>query len=95
MFSRIIAGSDTTSTALSNAMYYLLCHRHVLHRLRAELDGVAGEGVMYDVPVDHDRLATLPYLQAVINETLRLQPVLPNGIQRTAPHKSGVIDVAG
>jgi cytochrome P450 len=95
VLSRIVAGSDTTSTALSNAIYYLICHRHVLQRLRAELDAAVDKGVPYDMPIEHDRLSALPYLQAVVNETLRLQPALPNGIQRTAPHESGVIDVAG
>jgi cytochrome P450 len=64
-------------------------------RLRAELDAAAGEGAPYDMTIAADRLPQLKYLQAIINETLRLHPAVPNGIQRTAPHVNGVIPVAG
>jgi cytochrome P450 len=90
------AGSDTTSTALSNAIYYLISYPAVFTRLRAELDAVAGEeGASYDAPLDSDHLAKLKYLQAVIDETLRLQPAVPNGVQRTAHGDHGPLPVAG
>jgi cytochrome P450 len=90
------AGSDTTSTALANIIYYLISYPVVFARLRAELDAVAGEeGASYDAPLDSDHLAELKYLQAVINETLRLQPAVPNGVQRTAHGDHGPLPVAG
>jgi cytochrome P450 len=90
----IIAGSDTTSTALSNAVFYLIQHPAVLSRLRRELDVAAGEGSPYDAQLDTD-LASLKYLQAVINETMRLQPAVPNGVQRVPPSDAGSVVIAG
>jgi cytochrome P450 len=91
----IIAGSDTTGTALANAMFYLMTHPECMARLRAELDEAAGAGAAYEVDIDADNLAELKYLQAIINETVRLQPALPNGVQRTPPSDNGDVLVAG
>ncbi|KAI5120324.1 hypothetical protein M0805_000384 [Coniferiporia weirii] len=76
----IIAGSDTTATTMSGLFFYLLSNLDVLARLRKELDDAfpLGEGD----PFDFTKLAELPYLNAVINETLRLQPPVPTGLQR-------------
>jgi cytochrome P450 len=91
----IIAGSDTTSVALSNMIFYLVQHPHHFRRLRAEIDAAAGEGAAYDVDVDSDQLVSLKFMQAIINETLRLQPAVPNGVQRTPPKEGGAVIVAG
>jgi cytochrome P450 len=91
----IVAGSDTTGTALANTMFYLITHPEVFARLRREVDAAAGEGTSYDVDVQPDVLGDLKYLQAVINETLRLQPAVPNGVQRTPPQEGGPVIVAG
>jgi hypothetical protein len=90
----IIAGSDTTSTALAGAMFYMLTHPAALVRLRAELDSAAA-GAALDIEIEADRLAKLPFLQAVIDETLRLQPAIPNGVQRMPPPDGGPVVVAG
>jgi cytochrome P450 len=87
----IVAGSDTTSTALANALFYLISHPTSMARLREELDGAAAPGE--DVPPE--ALSELAYLQAVLNETLRLQPAVPNGVQRTPPPAGGPVVVAG
>ncbi|EIN09211.1 cytochrome P450 [Punctularia strigosozonata HHB-11173 SS5] len=88
----IVAGSDTTGTALSNAFYYLLTHPPVYRRLQGEVDAAyanSGDGENVDPAV----LSEMPYLNAVINETLRMQPALPNGVQRRKPFGSGDITV--
>jgi cytochrome P450 len=91
----ILAGSDTTATALANAVYYLITRPECMARLRAELDEAAGQGAGCDVDVNADKLTELKFLQAVINETLRLQPAVPNGVQRTPPPEGGYVIVAG
>ena len=56
----IIAGSDTTSNAISNTLYFLMTNPTVYKRLQAEIDGL-GDNVM-----DYATLVHLPYLNAVL-----------------------------
>ncbi|KAH8104189.1 high nitrogen upregulated cytochrome P450 monooxygenase 1 [Phellopilus nigrolimitatus] len=76
----IVAGSDTAATTMSGVFFYLLANPEVLARLRVELDEAfpPGEGDPFDLAT----LAELPILNAVINETLRLQPPVPTDLQR-------------
>ncbi|KAI0028311.1 cytochrome P450 [Vararia minispora EC-137] len=67
-----IAGSDTTSTALSRILYLLALHPSVQDRLREELTEAGGS----DGEVGYDDLVELPFLEAVCRETLRLYPPL-------------------
>jgi cytochrome P450 len=76
-------------------IFYLIQHPYHLRRLREEVDAAAGEGVAYDVDIDSDQLVSLKFLQAVINETIRLQPAVPNGVQRMPPKEGGPVLVAG
>ncbi|KAI5124823.1 hypothetical protein M0805_005453 [Coniferiporia weirii] len=68
----IVAGSDTTATVLSGLFYNLLPHRDDYIRLRKEVDEYfpPGEGDS----VDASKLTEMPFLNAVINEALRLSP---------------------
>jgi cytochrome P450 len=61
----MVAGSDTTSGALSNALFYLLTVPGPFKALRAELDAVA-DGAAFDIDMDSAVLASLPYLNAVM-----------------------------
>jgi len=72
----IIAGSDTTSSAISNLFYYLLCNPKAYERLQCEIDEL-GEDAM-----DYAKQAHMPYLNASINESLRLFPPVLGGSQR-------------
>ncbi|KAL5532679.1 hypothetical protein ACEPAF_4453 [Sanghuangporus sanghuang] len=87
------AGADTTSTALGGLFFYLLPNPSVFYRLRKELDSEfpIGEGE----PFDALKLTSQPYLNAVINETLRLQPAVPTSLQRCPLEGSGGKMVAG
>jgi cytochrome P450 len=90
----IVAGSDTTGTSIASAMFFLIQNPSCFSRLRAELDEAA-EGAAYDTEIDVHRLTELPYLQAVLNETMRIAPAVPNGSQRLTPHEGGPFVVAG
>ncbi|KAH8107519.1 high nitrogen upregulated cytochrome P450 monooxygenase 2 [Phellopilus nigrolimitatus] len=83
----IVAGSDTTSSTLGGIFYYLLTHPDVYKRLQKEVDAVfpPGEGD----PFDATKLIEMPFLNAVINETLRLQPAVATYIQRAPEAGSG------
>jgi cytochrome P450 len=66
----VLAGHETTGTALQWALYELHREEGPLAKLRAELDGATLEA-----------LPRLPYLSAVCDETLRLWPLFP-GVAR-------------
>ena len=57
----LLAGHETTATASAWAIERLVRHPRILARLVAEIDGGASD----------------EYMQAVINETLRVRPVVP------------------
>lgn len=75
------AGSDTTTAALTGTIYLLAKHPHVLAKLRSELDPVMGNS---DVP-SYDSVASLPYLRACIEESLRVRPASTMGLPRIVP----------
>ncbi|TFY51901.1 hypothetical protein EVJ58_g10318 [Rhodofomes roseus] len=83
----IVAGSDTTATALSNIIYFLLLHPVCFSRLRDEIDEAFSPGTKE--PTDTTVLAQMPYLNAVINEGLRLYPPVPTMLQRAPSEGSG------
>lgn len=68
----LVAGHETTATALSWALYWLATHPEVQQRLRQELREARPAP---DAPLELAALLKLPYLQAVCNETLRIYPV--------------------
>jgi len=68
----VLAGHETTSTALTWAWYLLALHPSAERRFHAELDAVVGER---DVRVED--VARLPYTAAVFAEAMRLHPPVP------------------
>lgn len=62
----LLAGHETTSIALASAMSRLAQHPEVLAKLRAELAGAGAD----------DDVQRLPYLSAVVDETLRIDPIV-------------------
>jgi cytochrome P450 len=57
----MIAGSDTTSTANANILYFLMSHPTAYKRLQAEIDGLGDDKL-----TDCSAQAKLPYLNAVM-----------------------------
>lgn len=76
------AGSTTTAIAMANVMYQLLKHPAIMARLREELDAVLDAD---EVIAPYDKVKHLPYLRAVLDESLRLFPPTPHGLARTTP----------
>mmetsp|Transcript_34424 Transcript_34424/g.73303 ORF Transcript_34424/g.73303 Transcript_34424/m.73303 type:complete len:584 (+) Transcript_34424:80-1831(+) len=75
----LIAGRDTTAQAISWAVYCLSTHPEVQAKARQEVNEVCGiRGPSYD------DLQSLPYLQAVLNEVLRLYPSVPFDLKTAA-----------
>ncbi|OJJ89023.1 cytochrome P450 [Aspergillus glaucus CBS 516.65] len=85
----VVAGSDTVSTALTNALFYLSTHPTIFSKLQSELDNVFPHGMQdwsYDIVRD------IKYLDYIINETLRLKPSVPGGLARVTPPEGLQID---
>lgn len=68
----LVAGHETTATALSWALRWILESPSLLSRLHADLEN---EGALKNL--EPDRIMRAPLLDAVVRETLRLQPVIP------------------
>jgi len=66
----MIAGIDTTSTVLQWAMANLVIRQDVQARLYDEIIGVTGGGR----PVGEEDVPRMPFLEAVVKETLRRHP---------------------
>ncbi|RYC93541.1 hypothetical protein BFJ63_vAg3521 [Fusarium oxysporum f. sp. narcissi] len=77
----IVAGSEATSITLTYLIWMLIKRPDVDHRLRLELSSLGKSYSSTD-------LANLPYLDAVIRETLRVYPPAPAPMPRVVP-KSG------
>ncbi|TFK26990.1 cytochrome P450 monooxygenase pc-1 [Coprinopsis marcescibilis] len=75
----ILAGRDTTASTLTFCMYLLSQHPHVYERLRKEILDRVGPNRR---PTFED-LKDLKYLRAVLNETLRLFPIVPFNIRES------------
>ncbi len=67
----VLAGHETTASALTWAWRLLADHPEAEARLQAEVDALGDR-----VPTIED-LPQLPYTRAVFDETLRLQPTIP------------------
>lgn len=73
--------SDTTSSSLTCLFFELATHPEVVQTLQAEID----EYFEQNPGPDHVALSRLKYLQACIDEALRLYPAIPSGVQRVTP----------
>lgn len=91
----VMAGSETTSTVLTFTIHNLVNHQDVQDRLRDELCKFKTDSEMNGNELDVEALNDLPYLHAVLNETMRIYPSAPAFLSRIATsdfhHKSFTI----
>ena len=74
----VVAGSGTTAVTLTYLIWAVLSHPQVQKRLEEEV-------ATLDVGFTDANLETLPYLNAVIEESLRLYGSAPGSLPRTVP----------
>ena len=74
-----VAGYETTATTLSFCSYELALNQEIQNKLYQELK----LAIENDGDIDYDTLSKLPYLDAVISETLRKYPPVQR-LERTA-----------
>ncbi|CAH2079336.1 unnamed protein product [Thlaspi arvense] len=74
LFAELFFGAgDTSSSTTRWAMAEIISNPKILERLRKEIDSVVGKTRL----LQETDLPKLPYLQAVVKETLRFHPVAP------------------
>jgi len=81
----IVAGADTTASTLTQTFWKLCGNPRILRRLQHEVD----EAWEREGRLSVETTRGLPYLNAVVNEALRMLSPVPSGAQATTP-PSGV-----
>lgn len=74
------AGADTVAISMRSAIYHLATNPAVLQKLREELDAIDSEE-----PITYRQTQNLPYLKAVVRESLRMYPSVPAPLYRIVP----------
>ena len=85
----MVAGYETTSTALACATYELARHPEVLQKLRDEIDQLPlSHDIRSDEEAktnpDYDIVAQMPYMDMFVSEVLRMYPIANVAVQREA-----------
>ncbi|PSN63626.1 pisatin demethylase [Corynespora cassiicola Philippines] len=84
----IVAGSETTATELCGLTNYLLRDPERFQKLKDEIRGACKT----EADLNMDILGSLPYMNACIDEGLRIFPPVPIGLLRTVPKGGSLID---
>ncbi|PQE17969.1 pisatin demethylase protein [Rutstroemia sp. NJR-2017a WRK4] len=80
----LVAGSDTTATALRATLLAIISTPTVYRRLIREIDEAIAKGIVSS-PVTNAEAMKLPYLQAVIREGLQQHPPITQLRERKSP----------
>lgn len=83
----VFAASETTASALTAIVRELVQHEEILRRLVQMVRG----SFENESEITMASTGNLPYLNAVINEGLRLDPPVVIGIPRVVPHGGDII----
>lgn len=84
----ILAGSETSAVALTATAYHMLSNEHVHQKLRDEIRTMFSS--VADIKLQ-DVLTQLPYLDAVVQESLRIHTPLANGFTRMVLDSTGAM----
>ncbi|EZF74480.1 hypothetical protein H105_03818 [Trichophyton soudanense CBS 452.61] len=77
----IMAGSETTASALSGTLFYLLKSPAVMQKLRKEIEST----FQHESDITMRSTQGLEYLNAVLQESMRVYPPVPCTFPRTTP----------
>lgn len=83
----INAGTETSTTLLCGAVYYILSNPQVLSRLTREVRGAA----THVRDLNLDLIYNLSYLKACVTESLRIYPPVPGTLTRLVPQGGAYI----
>lgn len=76
----LLAGRDTTACTMSWTIFHLVRHPDKLSRLKNEI----GEVTQGRTAITRNDIRRMPYLKAVLDETLRLYPQIPINVRFAA-----------
>ena len=87
----LIAGSETTASLLSGATYHLLRNPSMLRRAQSEVRTTFKDAD--DITVRAvSTPGLLPYLEAVLHESLRVWPPVPTALPRIVGPSGAIVD---
>lgn len=92
---QILAGADTSATAIRSTILHLITHPTTYRALQAEIDQHVREGLISSPVIRDDEAQRMKYLQAVIKEGLRIWPPVTGLLSKRAPVGGDEIEVAG
>jgi cytochrome P450 len=81
----VFAGSDTTAIAMRAVVYFLCRHPEKKEKLVAEIDNKYAAGKLSEPITYRESVEELPYLQAVMKESMRLHPSVGLLLERYVP----------
>ncbi|TVY80948.1 Cytochrome P450 monooxygenase [Lachnellula suecica] len=87
---QVVAGSDTTATAIRATFLHILSTPRTYSTLRSEIDA-AIEHKKISSPITDTEAKALPYLQAVILEGLRIFPPVTGMMSKSVPPGGDII----
>ncbi|EKD12716.1 uncharacterized protein L3040_006865 [Drepanopeziza brunnea f. sp. 'multigermtubi'] len=87
----VIGGSDTVAATIRVVMLHLMSVPSIYRRLQAEMDDAIAEGRISS-PIHNREARQLPYLQAVIQEGLRIMPPATGLFSKQVPAGGDVIN---
>ncbi|KAI5785117.1 cytochrome P450 [Pyronema domesticum] len=83
-YTAIFAGSDTTAIVLRTAVYHLCRNPDAMAKLQAEIDEAQKDGRLSPV-ITYAEAIKLPYLMAVVKESMRVHPSISLTFPRHVP----------
>ena len=84
----LTGGTEPTASGMSGVAYNVLSHPRVLQKLKEEIMSEYSPGD----EILNTKTSTLPYLNAVISESLRMYPPVPARFPRRTGKDGNVID---
>ncbi|KAF2277506.1 cytochrome P450 3A3 [Westerdykella ornata] len=87
---QLIAGSDTTSNTSCALLYHCLRNPDVITKLQEELDAALPDRSNTTAVPTYAAVKDLPYLDAVIKETMRIHSTSSLGLPRVIPPGKGI-----
>ncbi|KAI8650969.1 hypothetical protein NCS57_01432500 [Fusarium keratoplasticum] len=90
IMSTIGAGADTTAGTLTYTLYFLSKHPDVREKLVQEIDENLSAGMLSRMP-KWAEVNRMPYLDAVLKESMRLLPIASWGLDRVVPPAGATI----